>query len=344
MWQSLLEQNRIPDALIRQGIRYYNRQHLKRLAQGGAEAQQARLMEVVATLRTAPLAVATEKANEQHYELPPAFFEYVLGPHLKYSCGYWKNPHVTLAQSESDMLAITCHRAAIQDHTQILELGCGWGSLTIYMAQKYPHSQITAVSNSRPQRLHIEKRVAALGLSNVKIITADINNFAPEEHFDHIVSVEMFEHMRNYQTLFSRLFQWLKPGGHLFTHVFAHRQFAYLFEVEHERDWMAKYFFTGGTMPSKDLFLYFCSPLRLKEQWVVDGRHYQRTSEAWLANMDNHRTEIEALFAETYGPEAITRWWAYWRVFFLSCAELFGHADGQEWYVTHCLFEKTAEV
>ena len=342
MWQSLLEQNRIPDALIRQGIRYYSHQHLRRLAQGGVEAQQERLIETLASLRAAPLAVATEKANEQHYELPPAFFEQVLGPHLKYSCGYWKNPYVTLAQSEADMLALTCQRAGIKDHAQILELGCGWGSLTVYMAQKYPHSHITAVSNSRPQRLHIEKRLAALGLSNVEIITADINHFEPQGTFDHIVSVEMFEHLRNYQMLFERLHRWLTPGGLLFIHVFAHRQFAYLFEVEHERDWMAKYFFTGGTMPSKDLFLHFCAPLRLQQQWVVDGRHYQQTSEAWLRNMDQHRNSIEAIFADTYGPEAVTRWWAYWRVFFLSCAELFGHAEGQEWFVTHHLFEKPA--
>lgn len=341
MWyQQLLEANQIPDPLLRLGIRYYNSMHLRRLAQGGPEAQKVRFQAFLKQLETFPLAAVPEKANEQHYEVPAAFYQKVLGPHLKYSCGYWPSGQETLAQSEEKMLALTCERAQLGDQQQILELGCGWGSLSLYMAEHFPTCQITAVSNSHSQRAYIEAQAQNRGLGNLRVITADMNQFEPDQCFERIVSVEMFEHMRNYPELFRRLERWLLPGGLLFVHIFGHRRFAYLFEVEHERDWMARYFFSGGTMPSKDLFLHVCGPLLARNLWEVNGQHYQKTCEAWLAQMDAQETDIRPILAETYGAEQTTRWWVYWRIFMLACAELFGHKQGQEWQVYHYLFEK----
>lgn len=343
MWyQQLLEANQIPDPLLRLGIRYYNSMHLRRLAQGGPEAQKARFQTFLNQLKTFPLAAVPEKANEQHYEVPAAFYQKVLGPHLKYSCGYWPSGDESLAQSEEKMLALTCERAQLGEQQQILELGCGWGSLSLYMAEHFPTSQITSVSNSHSQRAYIEAQAQRRGLTNLRVITADINQFEPDRRFERIVSVEMFEHLRNYPELFHRLERWLLPGGLLFVHIFGHRSFAYLFEVEHERDWMARYFFSGGTMPSKDLFLHVCGSLLARNLWVVNGQHYQKTCEAWLAQMDAQESEIRPILAETYGAEQTTRWWVYWRIFMLACAELFGHKQGQEWQVYHYLFEKPA--
>ncbi|PIQ25178.1 SAM-dependent methyltransferase [bacterium (Candidatus Blackallbacteria) CG17_big_fil_post_rev_8_21_14_2_50_48_46] len=341
MWyQNLLKQNRIPDSLIRTGIRFYNRQHLRRLNQPGKETLRKNLLQ---RLESFPVAAVPEKANEQHYEVPAAFFEKVLGPHLKYSCGFWPTGQETLAEAEAKMLALSCERAQLSNGQAILELGCGWGSLSLYMAEQYPQSQITAVSNSHSQRQFIEARAQARGLENLNIITADINDFAPEQKFDRIVSVEMFEHLRNYPEIFKRMNTWLYPNAKVFIHIFGHREHLYLFEVEHPRDWMAKYFFSGGTMPSQDLLLNCCDPLEPIQFWVVNGQHYQKTSEAWLARMDQHKQDLLPLFAETYGKENTTRWWAYWRIFFMACAELFGHSQGQEWQVYHYLFEKRAQ-
>jgi cyclopropane-fatty-acyl-phospholipid synthase len=341
MWyQSLLESNRIPDFLIRAGIRYYNKHHLRRLAQGGVEQSSARKMALLETLKTSPLAAVPDKANQQHYEVPALFYQMVLGPQLKYSCGYWPTGQESLAESEQKMLALTCERARLSNGQSILELGCGWGSLSLYMAEHFPESQITAVSNSHSQRQYIESQMQLRGLNNLKIITADINVFEAPECYDRIVSVEMFEHLRNYPELFRRLSDWLNPGALLFVHIFGHREYAYLFEVEHERDWMARYFFSGGTMPSRDLFLHCSGSLEARNLWVVNGQHYQKTCEAWLAQMDSQAKSIRPILAETYGAQEVTRWWVYWRIFFLACAELFGHAQGQEWQVYHYLFEK----
>lgn len=338
MWyEHLLARNLIPDSLLRLGIRYYNSQHLRRLARTDRQVVRQRLM---ARLRTSPLAEVPEKANEQHYELPPAFFERILGPHLKYSCAFWPTGKESLAEAEAHMLALTCERAQLGPGQEILELGCGWGSLSLYMAEHFPNSQITAVSNSHSQRTFIEAKIKARGFNNLRVITADINQFEADRHFDRIVSVEMFEHLRNYPLMFSRLNRWLKPGARLFVHIFGHRTHAYLFEVEDARDWMAQYFFSGGTMPSQDLLLDCCAPLQPLQMWVINGQHYQRTCEAWLARMDAQADHIKSLLAETYGAENTTRWWAYWRLFFLACAELFGYGQGQEWQVYHYLFEK----
>jgi cyclopropane-fatty-acyl-phospholipid synthase len=338
----LLERNLLPDFLIRFGIRRQLKARLAEELEDSLESQQRRLMKLIARLRQSPIAINTADANLQHYELPCAFFELVLGRHLKYSSGYYRNLSDTLDQAEAEMLQLTCERAAVADGEQILELGCGWGSLSLWMAQHYPRSQITAVSNSRTQKSFIDARAAERGLQNLQVITCDVNqlSFPQGLQFDRVVSVEMFEHMRNYESLMRRIAGWLKPAGTLFVHIFTHRRYTYPFEVRDDSDWMAKYFFTGGIMPSDDLLLYFQQDLSLQEHWQVDGRHYSQTSEHWLRNMDRHRAAIEPILAATYGADQLRRWWVYWRVFFMSCAELWGYAGGSEWLVSHYLFRK----
>jgi cyclopropane-fatty-acyl-phospholipid synthase len=338
----LLERGLLPDFLVRFGIRRLLKARLDEQGHGNAQQQQQRLMKLIARLRQSPVAINTGDANQQHYELPSAFFERVLGPHLKYSSCYYRHAGETLGEAEAHMLGITAERARLQDGERILELGCGWGSLSLWMAERFPNSQITAVSNSSSQKRFIDARAAVRGIKNLEVITCDVNHlsFAPATQFDRVVSVEMFEHMRNYETLMQRISGWLRPGGSLFVHIFAHKSYAYPFEVRDETDWMAKYFFTGGIMPSDDLLLYFQKHLNLTDHWQVDGGHYSQTSEHWLQNMDAHRAEIEPIFAKIYGADQVRRWWVYWRVFFMSCAELWGYARGQEWLVSHYLFTK----
>jgi cyclopropane-fatty-acyl-phospholipid synthase len=337
----LLERDLLPDFLVRFGIRRLLKARLREEARGCAEAQQRHLMKLIARLKQSPIAINTADANQQHYELPNAFFELVLGARLKYSSGYYRSGD-SLNQAEENMLQLTAERAQLRDGDRILELGCGWGSLSLWMAARFPRSRITAVSNSRTQKRFIDARAAALGFNNLEVITSDINNlnFPEGTLFDRVVSVEMFEHMRNYEMLMHRICGWLETGGTLFVHIFAHRAYAYPFEVRDATDWMARYFFTGGIMPSDGLLLYFQKDLTLRDHWQVDGRHYSQTSEHWLQNMDAHRRAIEPLLAQTYGEENVRRWWVYWRVFFMSCAELWGYRRGQEWFVSHYLFAK----
>jgi cyclopropane-fatty-acyl-phospholipid synthase len=338
----LLERNLLPDFLVRFGIRRLLKARLREESVGGSEAQQRRLMKLITRLKQSPIAINTTDANQQHYELPNAFFEQVLGARLKYSSGYYRRPGESLDEAEETMLKLTAERARLQDGDRILELGCGWGSLSLWMAEHFPRSRITAVSNSRTQKAFIEARAAALGLSNIAVVTRDINNleFPAGTRFDRVVSVEMFEHMRNYDMLMHKISGWLEANGTLFVHIFVHKTHAYPFEVRDASDWMAQYFFTGGIMPSDDLLLYFQRDLRLLDHWQVDGRHYSQTSEHWLQNMDAHRDAIEPLLAQTYGEENVLKWWVYWRVFFMSCAELWGYAGGREWFVSHYLFVK----
>jgi cyclopropane-fatty-acyl-phospholipid synthase len=338
----LLERDLLPDFVVRYGIRRLLKARLAEEDRGGPEAQQQHLMKLIARLRQSPIAINTVDANQQHYELPCGFFERVLGARLKYSSCYYRHDGETLDQAEANMLELTAERARLADGDRILELGCGWGSLSLWMAERYPNSAITVVSNSRTQKRFIDARAAARGLRNLEVITCDANQLAFPEgtQFDRVVSVEMFEHMRNYDVLMKRIAGWLKPAGTLFVHIFTHKSYAYPFEVRDESDWMAKYFFTGGIMPSDDLLLYFQNDLSIADHWQVDGRHYSRTAEHWLQNMDRHRADIEPILAETYGEADVRRWWVYWRVFFMSCAELWGYAGGREWLVSHYLFVK----
>lgn len=333
-----LEKNLLPDRLIRLGIRRLLARRLRAEDKGSPEANQTHQQALLARLSEGPIAVLPEAANEQHYEVPTAFYKKVLGRHLKYSSGLWSPHTAELDQAEEDMLALTCRRAQLEDGQDILELGCGWGSLTLYMAEQFPTARITAVSNSKTQRSHIEAEAAQRGLTGIRVITCDINDLdLADQRFDRVVSVEMFEHVRNHRLLFQRIAEWLRPGGLLFVHIFVHRAFAYLFEDESGDDWMARYFFSGGMMPSDHWLWYVSTPLQIQEHWRVNGYHYGRTAEAWLTNMDRHKDELMRLFRQTYGGQA-TKWWVYWRVFFMACAELWGFRKGSEWYVSHYRF------
>ncbi len=338
--QSLLEKGIFPDFLIRRAIRALLKTKLETEKRDGLEFGQERIMQLIVQMKNSPIALNTLEANEQHYEVPTEFFKLVLGKHMKYSSGYWREGVIDFDQSEQDMLEITTERAELIDGQKILELGCGWGSLSLFMAVKYPQSQITAVSNSRTQKNYIDAQAVARGIKNLQILTADMNAFDIATPFDRIVSVEMFEHMRNWDKLLERCARFLKPEGKLFIHIFTHREFAYLYDPQDKNDWIAQYFFTGGIMPSDDLLLYFQKYFQLEGHWRVPGTHYQKTSEEWLKRMDQHKTEITTIFKETYGEKDYKKWLVYWRVFFMSCAELWGYKQGTEWIVSHYLLKK----
>ncbi len=334
----LAERGLLPDAAVRFGIRRLCEQRLRDEQAGDAAAMSQRMQTRIDALRTAPVAIHTDAANAQHYELPPRFFELCLGRRLKYSSCYFATGNESLDDAEEAMLALYGERAQLADGQLILELGCGWGSLTLWMAERFPNSRITAVSNSRPQREFIEAQCRARGLRNVHVITHDVNTLHLEpEQFDRTVSIEMFEHMRNYGTLLARVASWLRPGGKLFVHIFCHRALLYPFETEGDDNWMGRYFFTGGLMPSADTLLWFQKDLRIEQQWRLSGVHYERTANAWLANQDAHREEVMRVMREAYGEDAPV-WNQRWRMFWMACAELFGYRGGNEWMVAHYRF------
>jgi cyclopropane-fatty-acyl-phospholipid synthase len=337
-----VEQGVVPDALIRAGIRRLSRARLAQLAAGDAAAGAALAEQFVASMRRAEIAPLPAKANQQHYELPPEFFAQVLGVHRKYSSCYFEDGHQSLDAAEAAALQISCERADLHDGQDVLELGCGWGSLTLWMATHYPNSRITAVSNSHSQRGYIESQAQARGLTNIRIITYDMNQFEAGAQFDRIMSVEMFEHMRNWPELFARVASWLRADGRFFMHVFCHRSVPYAFEDAGSDDWMSRHFFSGGMMPSDELPLRFPEHLQVQSRWRWDGRHYERTANAWLANMDARRETVWPILEATYGKADALRWWMRWRMFFMACAELFGYENGQQWWVSHYLFAPAA--
>lgn len=341
MWyDKLIENDKLPDPVLRAGIRKLLKQRLADEIVGDEELQQRKFINLVNELKSSPIAINTSDANEQHYELPTEFFQYCLGKNLKYSSGYW-NPGVKdIDTSEDDMLALTCKRAELENGQNVLELGCGWGSLSLYMAAKYPDSKFTVVSNSATQKVFIDDTAAKRGIQNLTVLTADMNTFTIADSFDRVVSVEMFEHMRNYKLLLAKVASFLKPEGKLFVHIFTHKTLAYKYEVIDESDWMSKYFFTGGIMPSNHLFFYFNDDLKIEKHWVVNGTNYGKTAEAWLSNMDRHKKEIIPILENTYGKHQAVKWWVYWRLFYMACAELFNYNKGNEWMVCHYLFEK----
>lgn len=343
MWyDSLIEQNKLPDFILRIGVRSLLRQRLNDETAGDAEVQQQRFNDLLDELKNSPIAVNTADANQQHYEVPTEFYQYCLGKHLKYSSGYWRPGVTDIDTSEEDMLELTCQRADLQNGQDVLELGCGWGSLSLFMSAKYPESRFTVVSNSTTQKAYIDQAAKDRNITNLTVITADMNTFQILQTFDRVVSVEMFEHMRNYKMLLAKVNGFLNDKGKLFVHIFTHETLAYKFEVKDETDWMSKYFFTGGIMPSNHLLTYFNDDLSIDKLWVVNGMNYSKTSEAWLSNMDSHEKEIMPIFEKTYGKDQAVKWWVYWRLFYIACAELFGYRKGNEWMVCHYLFKKNS--
>nr|CAA6829717.1 MAG: Cyclopropane-fatty-acyl-phospholipid synthase-like protein, clusters with FIG005069 [uncultured Thiotrichaceae bacterium] len=338
------EQGYVPDTVVRHGIRRLLAQRLTEISSNDCERMAENQQDFVAAMREAPIAVVPEKANEQHYEVPADLFTAALGPHYKYSCCYWPEGVNTLAEAEHAALEQTCQRADLKDGQRVLELGCGWGSLTLWMAKHYPNSHITAVSNSASQREHIEAQAAEHKLTNLRIVTCDMNDFDTQHEFDRIVSIEMFEHMRNWETLYKKVSNWLTEDGKFFKHIFVHRATPYLFEDKEASDWMSRHFFSGGMMPSDDLPLYFQNDLNLLQQWRWQGQHYEKTCNAWLAEVDGQGEHVRKILADTYGEANTQTWWMRWRLFFMACAELFGYNDGQEWYVGHYLFAKRQDV
>jgi len=333
------EKGMLPDAVVRAGIRRLLRQRLDEIGTDDAARGAALREAFVASLREAPVALLTDKANQQHYELPPAFFGAVLGAHRKYSSCWWPDGVHDLDAAESTALQVTCERAELADGQEVLELGCGWGSLSLWMAERYPRSRITSVSNSHAQRAYIRDEARKRRLSNLQVITSDINHLAIDMRFDRVVSVEMFEHLRNWPEALRRVRGWLRPDGRFFMHVFVHRSTPYAFEPRDDSDWMSTHFFSGGMMPSDDLALRCQDDLRVLGQWRWDGTHYARTAEAWLANMERRRPAVSRALEQAYGSDEAALWWVRWRLFFLSCAEMFAYDNGQQWWVAHYLFD-----
>jgi cyclopropane-fatty-acyl-phospholipid synthase len=333
----LAERGLVPDAAIRVAIRRLLRTRLSAERAGGPDAQSERFMALIEELSRSRIAIETDAANEQHYEVPAAFYRQVLGRHLKYSSAFWPQGVSGLDDAEAEMLALTAERAGLADGQRILELGCGWGSLTLWMAEQFPRAEITAVSNSASQRKWILARAGERGLANVDVLTRDVNELKLEPGFDRVVSVEMFEHVRNYRDLMQRIAGWLKPGGWLFVHVFCHRTLMYPFETEGAGNWMGRHFFTGGLMPASDTLLWFQDALAIRHRWLIDGRHYARTARAWLDNLDRNRDAVAASL-DGQPREQLQRW----RMFFMACEELFAFRGGREWMVAHYRFERRA--
>jgi len=336
----LSEKQLIPDFAIRYGIRMLLKKRLDSLVSNNPETNIQNKIDFIHKMNSSKIALVPELANKQHYEIPANFYKYCLGRHRKYSSCYWEDNTKNLDEAELLSLKLTTQHAKLTNGQNILELGCGWGSLTLWMAKKFPKSKITAVSNSSSQKTHILEQAKKRNLNNISIITEDMNKFNPKTRYDRIVSVEMIEHMRNHRQLFKKINTWLKPGGLFFMHIFVHKTQPYLFEVQDEDDWMSQYFFSGGMMPSEDLPLFFQEDLKIIDQWSWSGKQYEKTANAWLANIDSNKEKVMKALEKIYGKDNSKKWFQRWRIFFMSCAELWGYRDGNEWKVVHYLFKK----
>ncbi|CAL0319086.1 unnamed protein product [Lupinus luteus] len=335
-----LERNLLPDPIIRRITRLLLASRLRSCAKPSSQLQLDDFIQFVHSLQEMPIAIDTDKAKSQHYELPTSFFKLVLGENLKYSSCYFSSPSKTLEEAEEAMLELYCERSKLKDGHTVLDIGCGWGSLPLYIAKKYSNSRVTGICNSTTQKAYIEERIRDLQLQNLDIIVADIRTFEMERSFDRIISIEMFEHMKNYGELLKKISKWMKEDSLLFVQYFCHKVFAYHFEDKDDDDWITRYFFTGGTMPSANLLLYFQGDVTVVNHWLVNGKHYAQTSEEWLKRMDKNITSIKPIMESTYGKDSATKWTVYWRTFFIAVAELFGYNDGEEWMVAHFLFKK----
>lgn len=340
--EALLERNATPDWITRMGIRHLLASRLAQESSVNIEDEMRHKMRMVQSLRGSEIAIKQEKANEQHYEIPTEFFAHHLGKRRKYSSAYYESSDATLDEAEDSMLRLYCQRAGLKDGMTVLDLGCGWGSLTLYVAEHYPSCKIVALSNSWTQREYIETQAKQNGFKNIKVVTGDVAQLKKIEGsgtFDLVFSIEMMEHMKNYSRLLQKVAGWMKKDGKLFVHIFCHSKYIYNFETEGATNWMGRYFFTGGTMGSDDILSYFQDHLKIVDRWRVDGRHYAQTAEHWLQNLDRNIHKIRPILTAAYGPEA-TKWEAYWRTFYMSVAELFGYNNGQEWHVAHYLMER----
>jgi cyclopropane-fatty-acyl-phospholipid synthase len=326
----------LPDSLTRFGVDFLVSRTRRKLEALGDSAET----DFTRAMADFPIAQHTDAANAQHYEVPSEFFEIVLGAHRKYSCCLFPTGSETLDQAEALALAATTEHAGLEDGQEVLELGCGWGSLSLFMAARYPRSRITAVSNSATQRATIQALAKSRGLSNLTVITADMNAFEPGQTFDRIVSVEMFEHMTNWRALLSRCRNWLRADGRLFLHVFTHRHASYRFDHNDKTDWIAQHFFTGGIMPAQTLARRFGDLFEVEQEWRWSGTHYAHTARRWLENFDTNIARIDPILRATYGEDAAL-WRRRWRLFFLATEGLFGHANGEVWGVGHYRFTPT---
>lgn len=340
--EGMLERNIAPDWLVRTGIRHLLRTRIAQESRADVDEEMAHKMSVLRMLGESDIAVHQDKANEQHYEVPSKFFHLHLGKRMKYSSAYFETPTTSLDDAEDAMLKLYCERAGLKDGMSVLDLGCGWGSLTLYIAEHYPQCSITSISNSYSQREFIKSSPFFNRNGKMKIVTGDIKDMPVEDMggpYDVVFSIEMFEHMRNYSKLMSKIHTVLKPLGSLFVHIFCHARFVYCFETDGPTNWMGRHFFTGGIMPSDDVLSYFQRDLTIVNRWRVNGSHYAQTSELWLQNMDNRINEIRPVLRDAYGKDAV-KWEAYWRTFYMAVAELFGYNGGKEWGVAHYLFKK----
>lgn len=339
----LAESGIVPDSIIRLGIRRLVEERRRQIGSVDGQGTGVDMDAFVSMMDHSDIALVPDLANVQHYELPAEFFGQVLGRYRKYSCCYWGHGAQTLDEAERAALEITCQRARIADGQKILDLGCGWGSFSLWAAEQYPGGSVTAVSNSNPQREFIEREALSRGLTNLRVITADMNHFHCKEKFDRVVSIEMFEHMRNYRALFARIANWLHDDGCFFMHIFCHRDAAYEYLDAGPADWMSRHFFSGGIMPSDDLPFRFHEHLSVTEKWHWSGVEYHKTAQAWLGKMDAGKADIMQIFDRVYGTHASRRWYMRWRMFFLAVSEMFAYDRGEQWRVGHYILEKNQQ-